>query len=247
MTPSPVSGSQTGMKTFDSMRHNWILGTARPPTAAGVLTSLLPSGVYLAAGAWAGTTVAMVATSVAAGAVMVGRFRRGTAVGVLLPATLIYLTLRTAAGLLTGSETVYFGVGLALSATVALAIGATAWTNTPAAAHLIPLVARYRHLRPSHPIYRRIAAHVTAAWAGAELAVTVLEARHLVHATGAEFVLAKTTIALPAMAGLVFGLIFYVRAQLDPVESHLARQYEQARFSHRPALATSVGSPSSAP
>ncbi len=96
---------------------------------------------------------------------------------------------------------------------------------------------------PTHPVYRRIALYVTAAWAAPELVVTLPEARHLIHATGAGSAQSRTTIALPVMARLVFGLNFYVRARLDPVEFHLACQHEEAGFSQRPALATNVGTP----
>jgi hypothetical protein len=52
--------------------------------------------------------------------------------------------------------------------------------------------------------------------------MTGLEAWHLTHATGAEFVVVRTTVALPAMAVVVFVLVFYVRARLDPLEFRLA-------------------------
>lgn len=200
--------------------------TTRSPAPGDVLASLLPSAAYLAAHAWKGPTTAMLVASTATAAIILARRRRGVPVGVLLPAALIYLGLRTAISMATGSELIYFGTGLVLNAAVALVVGATAFTRTPAATHLLPLVVRYRHLNPAHPLYRRVAAHVTGAWAVAELVATALEAKHLTNASGIEFVLTRTMVVLPSMAGVVFLLIFYVRARLDPVEIHLAQRHD---------------------
>lgn len=194
----------------------------RRPTAAGVLASLLPSMTYVASAGRVGSTTAMVLASTVAAIVAVDRRRRGAPLGPVLRWSLAYLLLRTLLGVATGSEAVYFGAGLLLSVGVAVAVGATAWTRAPAATHLLPLVVRYRHLGPAHPAYRRAAAHVSAAWAVAELVMTGLEVWHLSHATGTEFLIVRATVAMPAMAVVVFLLVFYVRARLDPLEFQLA-------------------------
>lgn len=198
------------------------------PSRITVAVSLAPSLVYLVAHATAGPTVAMVAASVAAAAAVLAGRRRGRRLGVIVPAQLVYLALRTMLGLMTGSDVLYFGSGLALSVLVALVVGATAFTPAPAAAHLIPLVTPYRHLQPTHDRYRRVAAQVTAAWATAELITIVFEARHLLHVGGAGFVQGRMTVAQPVMFLFVGLLISYVRARLDPVESHLAQRHQAA-------------------
>lgn len=202
--------------------------SAQRPSRVTVAVSLAPSLAYLVAHATAGPTVAMVAASVAAAmAVLAGR-RSGRRLGVIVPAQLAYLALRTMLGLMTGSDLLYFGSGLALSALVAVVVGATAFTPAPAAAHVIPLVTPYRHLQPTHRRYRRVAAQVTVAWATAELITVVLEARHLLHVGGAGFVQGRLTVAQPAMFLFVGLLISYVRARLDPVESHLAQRHQSS-------------------
>ncbi|MBY5163620.1 hypothetical protein [Salsipaludibacter albus] len=202
------------------------VSTGQRPSRITVALALAPSLAYLVAHATAGATVAMVAASVAAAAaILVGR-RNGRRLGVLVPAQLVYLALRTLLGVVTGSDLLYFGSGLALSALVALVVGATAFTPVPAAVHLIPLVTPYRHLGPTHHRYRRVAAHVTAAWATAELATIVLEAHHLLRVGGAGFVQGRMTVAQPAMFVFVGLLISYVRARLDHVESHLAQRHQ---------------------
>ncbi len=152
---------------------------------------------------------------------------RGTGIGLLLPVSLAYVVVRGFAGVLTESEVVYFGVGLVLSAFVAVAVGATAFTRRPLAGFLLPGVTPYRMLTPEHPVYRRVSAQVTAVWAVAELAITGWEARHLATSTASEFVVTRTVAAWPVMAAVIFVLIAYVRFRLDRHEyqlTHTARR-----------------------
>ena len=165
----------------------------------------------------------VVATAVSLTAIILRRVR-GRQVGLLLPISLAYVTVRGIAGVLFESETVFFGFGIATSALVALAVGATAFTRMPVAAYLLPLVVRYRHLTPQHSIYRRVAAQITLGWAAAELAITAFEAWHLSQASAAEFVVTRSIVAWPVMFVIIFFLIFYVRFRLDRYEHHMARQ-----------------------
>jgi hypothetical protein len=165
----------------------------------------------------------MIAASVTTLALIVVRRQGGQGVGVLLPISLAYVVVKAVAGVLTESQVVYFGAGLALSALIALAVGATAFTSRPVASYLIPYVTPYRAVTPDHPIYRRVAAQVTVVWALAELSVTAWEAWHLTVSSASEFVVTRTVIAWPVMAVLIFFLIAYVRLRLDRHEWHLAR------------------------
>ena len=192
------------------------------PVAA--LTSLLPTGVFLLFDAWLGLVAAMVAASASSLVLIVVRRRRGTGVGVLLPLSLGFVVVKAVAGVITESQVVYFGVGLALTALITLVVGATAFARTPIASHLLPLVTPYRHLTSDHPTYRRVSAQVTAVWALAELAITSWEAWHLTVSTASEFVVTRSVVAWPVMGVVIFFLIFYVRFRLDRYEHFLARQ-----------------------
>ncbi len=191
------------------------IASLRPAAAIG---SIVPAAVFLAFDRWQGLVPAMIAASVASLAAIVLRRQNGNGLGLLLPISLAYTAVKAVAGILTASQVVYFGAGLVLSALLALAVGATAFTRRPAASYLLPLVTPYRHVSPSHPVHRNVSAHVTAAWATAELAVTGWEAWHLTTATASEFVAIRTVMAWPAMAVLIFLLIAYARFRLDPYE-----------------------------
>lgn len=188
------------------------------PSPASALRSLLPTGVFLVFDGWLGLAAGMIAASVTAAALLVVRRNRGTGIGVLLPISLGFVVVKAVAGVVTESPVVYFGAGIALSALVALAIGATAFTRRPAASYAIPLVTPYRHLSPDHPVYRRVSAQVTAVVALAELGVTAWEARHLAVSSASEFLAARTLMAWPVMGVVIFLVIFYVRFRLDRYE-----------------------------
>jgi hypothetical protein len=188
----------------------------------GVLASLGPSAAFLVVDSQFGFVAAMIAATVASlGAITVRRLR-GQTVGLLLPLSLAYVVVRGLAGALTESEQVFFGFGILMSAAVAIGVGATAFTRTPVAGFLLPLVTPYRHLSPNHPFHRRIASQITLAWALIELGVTVAEWWHLSNVSGSEFVIARAAIAWPFMAVVIFLLIAYARFRLDPYEYRLA-------------------------
>jgi hypothetical protein len=194
------------------------------PTYTSALQSLIPTGVFLLVDRWFDLASAMVAASVTTVVFLIVRRRRGAGIGVLLPLSLGFVVVKAIAGVVTESSVVYFGAGMTLSALVAVGVGATAFTKRPAASYFIPLVTPYRHLSPEHPVYRRVSAQVTATVALAELGLTAWEAWHLTTSTASEFLAARTLMAWPAMAVVIFFVIFYVRFRLDRYEYFLGER-----------------------
>ena len=174
---------------------------------SGVVASLVPSIAFLIANNWFGLIAGMVAATVLSAGLVVIRRGRGQAIGWLLPISLGYVVVRGIAGILTGSENVFFGVGVATSALIAIAVGVSAFTKHPIAGYLIPLVVRYRHLSMDHPVYRRVAAQITLVWAVAEMALTTWEAWHLSNVSGSEFLVDRTLVGWPVMAVVILSLI----------------------------------------
>jgi hypothetical protein len=201
--------------------------TIRRPGLVPALTSLLPTGVFLLFDRWLGLVPAMIAASALTVILIVIRRVAGRRIGILLPLTLSYVVVKAVAGVLTQSHEVYFGAGVALSALIALAVGATAFTRRPVASYLIPLVTPYRLLTPDHPVYRRVAARVTLVWAIVELGIAAWEGWHLTVASASEFVIMRAIGPWMAMGVLIFCLIFYVRYSLDRYEWALARDEQR--------------------
>lgn len=192
------------------------------PSLGYALTSLLPTAVFLLNDNLFGLVPAMIAASITTLGLLILRRSGGKRVGILLPVSLAYVVVKAIAGIITESPVVYFGAGLVLTALLAVGIGATAFTRTPVASYALPLVTPYRHLNSDHPIYRRVAAQVTAAWAIAELGITGWEGWHLTVVSASEFVATRALVTFWAMGILIFFLIGYVRFRLDRYENHLA-------------------------
>jgi hypothetical protein len=195
---------------------------------------MLPTGVFLVFDGWFGLAAGMIAASITTVAFLVLRRRGGAGIGILLPISLGFVVVKAIAGVVTESPVVYFGAGIALSALAAVAIGATAFTNRPAASYAIPLVTPYRHLSADHPVYRRVSAQVTAVVALAELAITTGEAWHLTVTTASEFVVTRTLVAWPVMGIVIFLVIFYVRFRLDRYEWAATRIHRSVDVQARP-------------
>lgn len=204
------------------------------PSLTSALRSMLPTGVFLVFDGRLGLAAGMIAASITTAALLVLQRRRSSGIGILLPISLGFVVVKAIAGVVTESSEVYFGAGVALSALVAIGIGATAFTKRPAASYALPLVTPYRHLGPEHPVYRRVSAQVTAVVALSELAITAWEGWHLTVSTASEFVVARTLTAWPVMGVVIFFVIFYVRFRLDRHEYALRSRPEDALI-HRSA------------
>lgn len=216
-----ATGSETSGQAVADWPRNWLEQT-RPASPAQLVVPMAPSGVFLAVNALAGLIPAIVVASAVSGVLVVLRRRQGRQVGFVLPVMLAYVATRGIAAVLTESHEVFFGFGLVLSTTFALAVLASGFSTSPAAAHAIPLIANYQPHTVAHPVYLQVARHVSITWALCEMAVTGWEASHLRNATAAEFIGIHALVGWPAMAFVVFCLIFYVRFRLDILDRQSA-------------------------
>lgn len=182
---------------------------------------MTPTVTFLAADRWFAVVTAILASTVVATVLVLERHLRGVRIGWVMPVTLGDVAIRGLVSIATRSDDVYFGFGLVASGAFALGVLGTAFTRSPIAVHVIPLVKRYDSDVVTHPQYRRVAAHVTAAWGVCELGVSLWEASHLRGMSAAEFVAIRSFVGWPIMAFVVFWLIFYVRARLDRLEHRL--------------------------
>ena len=100
------------------------------PRPGRLLASMAPTATFLVVDLWASVVVAIVASSVVAAMLVFERHRRGKRVGWVLPVTLGYVVVRGLASVATRSDDVYFGFGVAASGAFAIAVVATAFTQS---------------------------------------------------------------------------------------------------------------------
>lgn len=230
-----VQAQSLGHSYLARLASSQRLGAMGNPSIPAIVTSLVPTGVFLVADRWFGLIPAMIAASSASLAIILLRRRRRRGIGLLLPLSFGFIVVKALAGAITGSQVVYFGAGLALSSLIAIGIGASAFTSRPVAGYLLPLVTPYRHLSFDHPVYRRVSAQITAVVALAELAITGWEAWHLTLASASEFVVTRTLSAYPVMGVIIFFSIAYVRFRLDRYEHVLLHSSASRVAQYTPA------------
>ena len=212
----PVQAERPGTSSTLGPTAAHVLPT-RPPSLASMVGSVAPVAVFLLANAAWGLIPGVLASTAAAVVAALLRLRGGRGVGWLSLVLLGYVLIRGAAGALTGSHQLFFGISVAASMTVAAGVLATAFTSTPLASHLLPILVG-RRLRPdtvAHPTYRRISAQLTAIWATSEIAVSGGEAWHLQHAGAVEFVATRALLGWPTMATVIFLCAFYARFRIE--------------------------------
>lgn len=138
-------------------------GPVRPAIPAGFsVQSLLPVLIFVAVNRMAGLRWAVVAATVWSLKVLIDRRRSGIPLGRFVPAITAVVLLRGAIGALTGSETVYFGLGIAAKYVgVAVLLGSVV-IGRPLAARAAPYLMDMPGDLAENRRFRRTMATITA-------------------------------------------------------------------------------------
>jgi intracellular septation protein A len=124
--------------------------------------AVIPVLVFLAANRMAGLRWAVLATTIGSLAIAVDRRRKGQPLGRLMPIVTAAVVVRGAIGIVTGSETVYFGLGIATKYLIAAALLGSATVGVPLAERAAPLVMRIPQEMAEHRLFRSTMAIITA-------------------------------------------------------------------------------------
>jgi hypothetical protein len=98
------------------------------------------------------------------------RRRRGMAIGKLLPITAAVLLIRGVIGIVTDSKAIYFGSGIAIQATIGLALLVSVLIGRSVVGELAPKVLPFPREIVAHPIFRSTMARLTLVAGAYELA-----------------------------------------------------------------------------
>ena len=123
--------------------------------------AVIPVLVFLAANRIAGLRWAVLATTIGSLGVAVDRRRKGQPLGRLMPIVTAAVVVRGAVGIATGSETVYFGLGIATKYLVAALLLGSATIGVPLAERAAPLVMRIPQEMAEHRLFRSTMAIIT--------------------------------------------------------------------------------------
>ncbi|MGZ0178455.1 MAG: DUF3159 domain-containing protein, partial [Acidimicrobiales bacterium] len=134
-------------------------GSATPSQFS--MHAVIPVLVFLAANRIAGLRWAVLATTIGSLGVAVDRRRKGQPLGRLMPIVTAAVIVRGAIGIATGSETVYFGLGIATKYLMAAVLLGSATIGVPLAERAAPLVMRIPQEMAEHRLFRSTMAIIT--------------------------------------------------------------------------------------
>ena len=123
--------------------------------------SAAPVVVFLIVNRMAGLRWAVASASAASIGVTIDRRRKGLPLGRFMPVVTAAVILRGLAGIITGSETVYFGLGIATKYVVAAVLIGSVLLGTPLATRAAPLLMRVPDEMAAHRLFRSTMAIIT--------------------------------------------------------------------------------------
>ena len=134
---------------------------AGPRPSEFSLQSAAPVLMFLAVNRVAGLRWAVAATTAASLAIAIDRKRKGQPLGKFMPLVTAAVLLRGLIGVITGSETVYFGLGIATKYVAAAVFLVSVVLRRPLAQRAAPFFMRIPEQMATHRLFRSTMAMVT--------------------------------------------------------------------------------------
>ena len=131
------------------------------PDRTRVLDSVLPIALFIGLERVWGLAAGVIGATLWSLKVVVGRRRRGEAVGRYLPILVAYLVVRAVIGIVTDSEAVYFGIGIGTKAAIGAALIGTVVAGRPFLVRYAHLVVPFDRATRDHPRYVRVMGYLT--------------------------------------------------------------------------------------
>ena len=142
------------------------------------------------------------------------RGRRGEAIGKFLPLLIIYLLVRGVIGIITDSEDVYFGIGIATKAAIGLGLIGTVILRRSFLSQVLPMVLPFKSETIKHKVFSRVMAQMTVALGFYQILTSVWDVWLYRQTSVDGYVVIRTLVGFPA--GFVASLIaiFYIDRSL---------------------------------
>ena len=126
-----------------------------------LIDSVAPVVIFLLLNRFAGLGWAVGGATVWGIQITVRRSRRGEAVGKFLPLLIVYLLVRGLIGIITDSEDVYFGIGIATKAAIGLGLIVTVLLKRSFLSQIIPAVLPFKKETIKHKVFSRVMSQMT--------------------------------------------------------------------------------------
>jgi hypothetical protein len=203
-----------------------------------VVDSFIAVVIFIATNKLAGLPWAIGAVTLWSLRAIYVRWRKGLGIGVLLPVVTAGILVRGIIGIITSSEAVYFGLGIAGKATVGVAIIGSAVIGKNLLARFAPLVFGFDSATVAHPAYRRAMNRVAWVAGVAQLGSAAFDVWLYRNSSVNGYVLIRFLVNWPYTTIILLGCMWYLSRALATIagfpgigvvmERHMAR-YERSR------------------
>ena len=170
-----------------------------------LIDSVAPVAIFLLLNRFAGLGWAVGGATVWGIQATVRRSRRGEAVGKFLPLLIVYLLVRGLIGIITDSEDVYFGIGIATKAAIGLGLIATVVFKRSFLSQVLPAVLPFKTETVKHKVFSRVMSQMTVVLGFYQILTSIWDVWLYRHTSVDGYVVIRNLVGFPA--GFVASLI----------------------------------------
>lgn len=186
-----------------------------PPLVMGSsLDSAMPVIIFIAVNRFAGLSWAIAGATAWSIKAAVTRKRRGMPIGKFLPIITVAILARGAIGIITDSEAVYFGLGIAAKAGVGVVLIVTALIGRNLIATYAPLVFGFDRATTSSEPYRSAMNHISIAAGCAQIISAAFDVWLFNNASVDGYLLIRFFVNWPFTTLVLFGSVAYLGHRL---------------------------------
>jgi len=179
-----------------------------------LIDSVAPVAIFLLLNRFAGLGWAVAGATVWGVQASVRRTRRGEAIGKFLPLLIVYLLVRGLVGIITDSEDVYFGIGIATKAAIGLGLIGTVIFRRSFLSQVLPIVLPFKAETIKHKVFSRVMAQMTVVLGLYQILTSIWDIWLYRQTSVDGYVVIRTLVGFPA--GFIASLlgVFYIDRSL---------------------------------
>ena len=179
-----------------------------------LIDSVPPVAIFLLLNRFAGLGWAVAGAPVWGVQASVRRTRRGEAIGKFLPLLIVYLLVRGLIGIITDSEDVYFGIGIATKAAIGLGLIGTVIFRRSFLSQVLPIVLPFKAETIKHKVFSRVMAQMTVVLGLYQILTSIWDIWLYRQTSVDGYVVIRTLVGFPA--GFIASLlgVFYIDRSL---------------------------------
>ena len=179
-----------------------------------LIDSVTPVAIFLLLNRFAGLGWAVAGATVWGVQASVRRTRRGEAIGKFLPLLIVYLLVRGLIGIITDSEDVYFGIGIATKAAIGLGLIGTVIFRRSFLSQVLPIVLPFKAETIKHKVFSRVMAQMTVVLGLYQILTSIWDIWLYRQTSVDGYVVIRTLVGFPA--GFIASLlgVFYIDRSL---------------------------------